>query len=391
MKIGFLTSEFPHPRIGVSGGIGTSIMNLAKGLEALGNEVLVFVYGQNEDEVFVENNITYYRIKNIKIKGLSRYLTQKKIEKLLNSLVKNQALDVVEAADWTGITSFINCDCPLIIKLHGSDTYFCHLDNRPVKAINRFHEKRALQNADALLSVSSYTAALTTELFDLKRPFTTIHNSIDLSKFENSEAGIDTNEPVILYFGTLIRKKGLLEMPLIFNKVFEQHPKARLVLVGRDTGDAITGNKSTWEMMQPLFNPAAFKNVTYSGSVPYDQIKNEIHRASVCIFPTVAEALPVSWIEAMAMKKAIVASDIGWAKEVIDDEKDGFLAHPKNHVLFADRIITLLQNKELRTAFGLAAAQKAAGKFSIHTIAKQNLEFYNKLIENEEGIKKSHQ
>lgn len=391
MKIGFLTPEFPHSRIGVSGGIGTSIMNLAKGLEALGNDVLVFVYGQKEDEIFVENNITFYRIKNVKIKGLSRYLTQKKIEKILNSLVKKQELDVVEAPDWTGITSFIKIDCPLIIKLNGSDTYFCHLDNRPVKAINRFHEKRALQNADALLSVSSYTAALTTELFGLKRPFTTIHNSIDLSKFENLEPSIDEDEPVILYFGTLIRKKGLLEMPFIFNKVFEQFPKARLVLVGRDSSDVITGNQSTWKMMQPLFNTAALKNVTYSGSVPYDQIKNEIRRASVCIFPTFAEALPVSWIEAMAMKKAIVASDIGWAKEVIDDEKDGFLAHPKNHTLFADRIITLLQNKELRVTFGLAAVQKTAEKFSIHPIAKQNLEFYSKLIENEEGIKKSHQ
>jgi len=391
MKIGFLTPEFPHAGIGVSGGIGTSIMNLAKGLEALGNDVLVFVYGQKEDEIFVENNITFYRIKNVKIKGLSRYLTQKKIEKLLNSLVKKKELDVVEAPDWTGITSFIKIDCPLVIKLNGSDTYFCHLDNRPVKAINRFHEKRALENADALLSVSSYTAALTTELFGLKRPFTIIPNSIDLSKFENFGSEFDTNEPVILYFGTLIRKKGLLEMPLIFNKVFEQNPKARLVLVGRDTGDAITGNASTWEMMQPLFDPAAFNNVTYSGSVPYDQIKNEILRASVCIFPTFAEALPVSWIEAMAMRKAIVASDIGWANEVIDDGKDGFLAHPKNHTLFADRITTLLQNKELRTDFGLAAAQKAAEKFSIHPVAKQNLVFYNKLIENEEGVKKGHQ
>jgi len=380
MKIGFLTPEYPHSKTGVSGGIGTSIMNLAKGLEALGHQVLIFVYGQNEDEVFVENNITYYRIKNIKIKGLSLYLTQKKIEKLLNSLVKKQQLDIVEAPDWTGITSFINCDCPLIIKLNGSDTYFCHLDNRPVKAINKFHEKRALQKADALLSVSSYTAELTKELFGLKRNFTTIHNSIDLAKFENLEADIESNEPVVLYFGTLIRKKGLLEMPLIFNKVFEEYPKARLILVGRDSGDAITGNKSTWEMMLPLFNPAALQNVTYSGSVPYDQIKNEILRASVCIFPTFAEALPVSWIEAMAMKKAIVASDVGWAKEVIDDEKDGFLVHPKNHSQFANRIITLLKDKELRHSFGLAAAQKAAERFSIHPIAKQNLDFYNKLI-----------
>ena len=39
MKIAFLTPEFPHSRIGNSGGIGTSIFNLAKCLIALGHEV----------------------------------------------------------------------------------------------------------------------------------------------------------------------------------------------------------------------------------------------------------------------------------------------------------------------------------------------------------------
>ena len=53
MKIAFLTPEFPHPKTGSSGGIGTSIFNLSKGLAALGHEVSILVYGQNEDEVFV--------------------------------------------------------------------------------------------------------------------------------------------------------------------------------------------------------------------------------------------------------------------------------------------------------------------------------------------------
>ncbi|UPT70075.1 MAG: hypothetical protein M0D53_13190 [Flavobacterium sp. JAD_PAG50586_2] len=78
MKIAFLTPEFPHPKTGSSGGIGTSILNLAKGLTLQGHEVSVLIYGQKEDEVFTENGISYYRIKNIKLKGFSRLLTQKK-------------------------------------------------------------------------------------------------------------------------------------------------------------------------------------------------------------------------------------------------------------------------------------------------------------------------
>jgi starch synthase len=107
MKIAFLTSEFPHPKMGSSGGIGTSICNLSRGLTQAGHQVFVLVYGQSEDAIFVENDITYYRINNIKVKGFSRFLSQKKIEKIINLLIKNNNLDLVEAPDWTGITSRI--------------------------------------------------------------------------------------------------------------------------------------------------------------------------------------------------------------------------------------------------------------------------------------------
>lgn len=337
MKIAFLTSEFPHPKMGSSGGIGTSIFNLSKGLTALGHEVSVLVYGQKEDEFFTEDSIDYYRISNVKLPGFSRLFTQKKIQKLINTLVREHKVALLEAPDWTGITSNIKLRCPIVIRLNGSDTYFCHLDNRPVKFLNKFHEKKALQNADALVSVSKYTAELTKELFALKSNFTIIPNSIDIEKFAIDT--VEIKENTILYFGTLIRKKGLLELPLIFNEVYKKNNKAKLVLIGRDASDITSGNASTWQMMQALFDPEALKNVDYLGSVSYDKIKEFISAATVCVFPTFAEALPVSWIEAMAMQKAVVASDIGWATEVIEDSVDGFLVAPTNHLLFADRIL----------------------------------------------------
>lgn len=379
MKIAFLTPEFPHPKIGSSGGIGTSILNLSKGLTGLGHEVSVLIYGQQRDAVFTENGIAFYQIRNVKLKGFSRLFTQKKIQKLINKLVSENKVDIVEAPDWTGVTSNIKPKCPVVVRLNGSDTYFCHLDRRPVKFLNRFHEKKALQNADSLLSVSQFTADLTQELFSLQRHFTIIPNSIDIDKFSfEEEARIDEN--TILYFGTLIRKKGLLELPFIFNEIYKNNNQAKLILVGRDSSDIISGNPSTWAMMQPLFDYDALQNVTYLGGVPYDTIKGHISLAAVCVFPTFAEALPVSWIEAMALRKAIVASDIGWAPEVIDNGKNGFLVHPENHTKYAEKVLELLANKELRIRFGVEARKKVSQKFSIEVVAKQSADFYRQII-----------
>jgi glycosyltransferase involved in cell wall biosynthesis len=378
MKIAFLTPEYPHPKTGNSGGIGTSIKNLATGLLAAGCSVRVLVYGQKEEDVFDDNGICIQQIQNVKLKGLSWYLTRKKLQKIINTLYQQKEIDLVEAPDWTGITSFINAKCPVVIRLNGSDTYFCYLDQRPVKWKNKFHEKRALQKADALLSVSQFTADVTNEVFGLEKKFTIIPNSIDIGLFSQNHD--EHANDVILYYGSLIRKKGLLELPFIFNEVIKKYPKAKLILVGKDVPDIISGNPSTWGMMQELFTTKAIENVSYLGSVSYQDIKKNINSATICLFPSFAEALPVSWIEAMAMQKAIVASNIGWATEVMDDGITGFLVHPTDHLEYANRIIQLLENVQVQKEFGIAARKKVTEKFSIKVVAQESSSFYNSLI-----------
>ena len=380
MHIAFLTPEYPHVKTGAAGGIGTSIKNLAESLVALGHTVRILVYGQKGDAVFEEDGIILQQIKNVKIKGLSWYFTRKKLRGIIDDLYDKQLLDIVEAPDWTGITSFIQPKkCPIVIRLNGSDTYFCHLDGRPVKWWNRFHEKRALQKANGHISVSRYTADKTNELFGLQIPFTIIPNGINPEKFR-PDTTLKKVSHTILYFGTLIRKKGLLELPLIFNEVVAKNPNAQLILVGRDASDIATGSPSTWQLMQEIFTPDALKQVHYAGGVPYEEVRKYIASATVCVFPTFAEALPVSWLEAMAMEKAIVASNIGWAPEVIDSGKEGVLVHPKEHIAYANAVLDLLENDSLNTTFGQNAAQKVKDVFANGLIAEQSVAFYNKYI-----------
>lgn len=382
MKIAFLTPEFPHEHIGHSGGIGTSIKHLAIELERQGHEVSLLIYGQKEDAFFEENGLHFYLVKNVKFKGLSWWLTRKKIQKLINKLYKSKKIDIVEAPDWTGITSYVNVNCPIVIRENGSDTYFCHLDNRPVKAINRFHEKKALQSAKGIIAVSTFTGTLTNKLFGLKRSFTVIPNAINMSDFIKSNKRIkDNTPPVILYFGTLIRKKGLLELPIIFNFVHKQYPEATLMLIGKDSPDIKTQSNSTWRLMQPLFNESAYSNVNYLGAVDYSKMREKIETASVCVFPTFAEALPVSWLEAMALERPVVASNVGWAKDIIDDGVNGFLVHPTNHEDYSKRILELLYNKDKQHIFGRAAKQKIKSHFSAPVVAEKSIAFYKKHLE----------
>lgn len=378
MHIAFLTPEYPGTNTGHSGGLGTSIKNLAEALVQHHIQVSVFVYGQQVDEVYTEAGIRFYRIQNIIIKGLSWWFTRKKVERIINHAIAHTGIEVLEVADWTGISAWMNINCKVVMRLHGSDTYFCHLDSRPVKRWNKFQEKIAFRQADAIIAVSDFVGKKTNEVFEMKRSYHVIPNGIDHLNFETSTS--DIQEQVILYFGTLIRKKGVLDIPLIFNKVIEHLPEAKLLIVGGDSSDIQTGSSSTWELMKGLFSDKSRPQVSYLGRKPHEEIKQYIESAAVCIFPSYAEALPISWLEAMEMGKAIVASDIGWAKEMLEHNKEAYLINPKNHEIFANAIIDFLNYKEKRKLFGEAAQEKVEAIFSSSKIVDRNIKFFQSII-----------
>lgn len=381
MHIGFLTSEYPLHRGSASGGIGTSIHNLAHALVELGERVTVFLYGQAADAACWDGEIQVMHIKNVYLPKLSWWFTRKKIANLVNLFVETQGLDVLEVPDWTGISAFMQLKCPVVMKLHGSDTYFCHLENRRVKPWNRFLERLAYQRADAVIAVSDFTGKMTNHLFRLAKQYEVIYNGVQINEQSTiSSFPIHLHRPIILYFGTLIRKKGVLDIPAIFNQVHQQLPEARLFLAGGDAYDVLTGNTSTWDLMKPLFSESAYRQVTYLGRVPYPEIQPLISEAQVCIFPSYAEACPLAWLEAMAMRKAVVASDIGWAKELITDGEDGFLFHPSAHTKYAVQITHLLTDTQLLQAVGMKAQQKIFSMFSAEKIVNISLDKYQRVV-----------
>lgn len=378
MHIAFLTSEFPSTKTGRSGGIGTSIKNLAEAFVLKGHRVSVFIYGQLEEEEFIEFGVRIYKIRNIKWRGLSWILTRRKIQNRINNLIRNDKVDVLEVPDWTGISAFMKIKCPVVMRLNGSDSFFCNLENRTVKSWNKFLELSAFGSADNIIAVSHFVGSQTNTVFKQNRRFTVIYNSINSNCFQPETRNL-TGE-TILYFGTIIRKKGVLEIPHYFNEVVLKFPKAQLLIVGGDSSDINSDTSSTWELMKKLFSGQAVKNVTYLGPKSYAEISQYIATASVCIFPSYAECLPVSWLEAMAMAKPIVASNIGWATEMLEDGKEAYLVHPGNHEGFSRAIIELLEDKQKAEAFGAAARQKVLSTFSSDVIVEQNIDFYYSII-----------
>ncbi|WP_347052897.1 glycosyltransferase family 4 protein [Flavobacterium olei] len=380
MHIAFLTPEFPHDKTSPSGGLGTSIKNLTTALTERAVKVTVFVYGQKTQEIIRENNFEIHLVKNKKYLFLGWFFHRKHIEKYCNAIIQEKSINLIEAPDWTGITAFMSFKVPLVIRFHGSDTYFCHLENRKQKLKNFWFEKLAIKDAKAFIAPTKFAGEVSKKLFKIgEKEIRTIHYGLNLNNFEN-ENPKEFDKHLILYIGTLIRKKGILELPEIFDKVRNDFPDVKLVLIGGDSFDIKTNSQSTWELMKNLFSEKALKHVSYLGKIPYEEIQNYIKKANVCVFPTFAETLGMVTIESMAMKKAVVNSNIGWSQELIIDGENGYLVHPTNHDEFANRIVGILADNNLALEIGSKGRLQVEEKFDINKNVKENVDFYLKII-----------
>ena len=380
MHIAFLTPEYPHEKISHAAGIGTSVKNLALALVNKGCTISVVVYGQKTSEIFTEKGVRIHLIADQDYRFAKWYWYRKHIQNYCNTIIKNEQIDLIEAPDWTGITAFMKFKIPLVIRFHGSDTYFCCLEKRPQKAKNFWFEKLALQKAKAYIAPTNFAGALSSRLFGIKnKTIQTIHHGLELAQFENPTPDV-YEKGLILYIGTIIRKKGVLELAAIFKLVLVQHPEACLVLIGGDSSDIATESQSTWQLLQEQLDEETRGKVSYVGKIPYDEVQDYIKKANVCVFPTFAETLGMVTIESMAMQKPVVNSNIGWAKELIVDGESGFLVYPKNHQDYAQRIIAVLADDDLVAQIGKKARERVERLFDIDKIALENISFYESVM-----------
>ncbi|SIT96200.1 Glycosyltransferase involved in cell wall bisynthesis [Epilithonimonas bovis DSM 19482] len=381
MHIAFLSTEYPHATLPPAGGIGSFVKSMAYALTAKQHLVTVFLIGnQLDDKIWNDGAVKIIQIGTPEKNKFSFLFNRLKIAHVIKQNVLSLQIDLLECPDWEGWHAFVKVKIPIVTRIHGSVSYFNHLENKQRSRMMYFLEKRALMRSDAIIAVSNFAGQLTEQLFRTGKSYKVIYNGVDMQKFKPvTPVQQEGSEGTILYFGSLMRKKGCLEIPFIFNEVVAQRPNSRLVLAGKDTIDHLSG-LSVWEMMQKEFSPEALSKVHYTGTVPYQEMQQLIAGSEVCIFPSYAETFGLTTIESMAMEKAVVVSDLPWNREIVENNISGFLVNPSNHREYSEKITTLLNYPELKREMGKNARLLVDDFFDQKKIIHTNIEMYKSFI-----------
>lgn len=373
MHIGFLSTEYPPLP---SGGIGTSLRNLARALVAKGHRVTVVGWGR---EIEMEDAGVRVRfLGETRVPRLGWLLNRAAARRELVRLIETEGLDVMEAPDWNGLSAGLRLPCPISVRCHGSATYFADILGESVRPRVVLAERMALEGADGLSSVSRFTAAKTRELFGLPDRFEVIPNGIDVARFAPGQPE-EVESATILYFGTLVRKKGVLDLGPAFSEIVRREPRARLVLAGRDSRDRQTGSPSTWSLLESSLSPAARARTELLGPLPYEHIQERVRRAAVCVFPSYAEAQPLAWLESMACGRPIVGYDLGWAREIVRPGMDGILVPAGDVRALAESVLGLLADPGRAAALGASARMRVEDEFESGKVARRAVEWYSRL------------
>lgn len=103
--------------------------------------------------------------------------------------------------------------------------------------------------------------------------------------------------------------------------------------------------------------------IEWRGFVPYSKVPQALSEIDIFVYPSWHEGFGRSIMEAMAMEKPVVATNVGGIPDLVKDDANGFLIEPHQSKKLAEKIKTLINNKELREKFGKSGREWVTKNF----------------------------
>lgn len=373
MHICFICHEYPPAQ---HGGIGSFTQTLARELVRHGHRVSsVGLYPIGKKAVEEDQGVHVVRLPQGTFPRLRVATNYLRMQRALRELHRAHPIDILEGAERAFCLVSPRLPIAKVIRMHGGHVFFrITLGQQPEKQ-KALEERRSFQVVTHICAVSRFVGETTRRRLNLgDRPIPVILNPVDLRVFYPRDPTLE-EEGLIVYVGTIIEKKGIRQLLEAMPKVLDAFPRARLIAYGNDSLDPVTGQSFT-ALLRSRIPPAYADRITLAGPVPRERLPELLAKASICIYPSHMEALPIAWVEGLAMGKAVIGSQTGPGPEVIEDEVSGILCNPHDPNSIAAALLRLLPDPALRARLGAAARSRAERLFSLTELVPQNVAYY---------------
>jgi glycosyltransferase involved in cell wall biosynthesis len=302
-----------------------------------------------------------------------------RVWKKVKHFLREQRIDLVHVhgtrANTNVLWAALSLHLPVIYTIHGWSFHDgLSAWNRKARIIaEQFITKRTSLN----ITVSAANHATGVRTFG-RLNSQVIRNGVNLEKFDRygdypdvkTQYGIPPQHLVIGYIVRMTEQKDPLGMLRAYAKVCNAVNDVTLLMIGE--GDLkITAMQLANEL--GIGNKVVFDN--FRQDVP--AVLNAI---DIYCLPSLWEGFPIGVLEAMAMGKAVIASDVDGTREAVAHEVTGLLVPPRDEAALVTAIIRLIQDRPLRIYLQENACKCAKSDFDVRDMTHKIETAYQQLL-----------
>lgn len=257
--------------------------------------------------------------------------------------------------------------CVILARLAGAKSVI-HVHVKFAEWIGR-PVRWAMGRADALVGVSKFVAdSLVANGYSRLKTHAVL-NAIDLSGWDygldstpvRKALGIPADAAVVACAARVFPGKGQDNVIRALARIRPEFPNVRLVVIGDDYRYA-SATSFTAELKALAHNLGVSADVIFTGH--RSDMPALMAACDVFALPSTGEPFGLVYVEAMAMKKPVLALDMGGAQEVVDHGKSGLLSPFGDDEALARNLLTLLRDPALRERMGEYGRRQVETRFT---------------------------
>ncbi|MFI5397414.1 MAG: glycosyltransferase family 4 protein [Candidatus Binatia bacterium] len=221
-----------------------------------------------------------------------------------------------------------------------------------------------------------------------------IFNGVDLDATRNANPQRIREEFKILpgtlavgTFARLVEGKGIPEFIATASKVSKEHARSRFFIIGDEsTKDGVFESR----MRKCAEDLGVGPRLVFTG---WRGDRFDIMAAMdvvLQISTTFPEGMSLAPLEAMALGKPVIVTDIPGYEFSVDDGRTGFVVAPGDIEALAERVLMLARDRDLACRIGRAGYEKAIREFDIRRTARRVEELYDQVLKRNEAGWRSH-
>ena len=290
----------------------------------------------------IMSNISSYLYSTDFISHQQKEQTSNKVKNTLDTFTK-EVIDVGKKIDYDIIYAhdWVSFEAATTLKQLSNKPLVLHVHSLDIDRFSGSHrswiyelEKKSFQTADAIVSVSVYTATRIQQYYGInKNKIHTVYNGYThrtIPKVSNP-----FKYPIILFVGRLTHQKGTHTFIDMAKKVLKKRPKVKFFVVG--AGDML-GN-----MLEMTAQNEIGDHFHFMGYLTRNKLQEIYALSNIYCMPSVSDPFGLTAIEATDAGLPVVISKQVGALEVLPG---AFSADYNDVNTFAKHILTLLDKKE---------------------------------------------